>query len=100
MAKFKQVNSNGNLYGYLFNCPGCNEPHVIPTTGSCAWQFNGDVDRPTLSPSILQYESKWPDGTIGFQRCHSFVREGHIEYQTDCGHALAGQTVELPDITD
>ena len=32
-------------------------------------------------------------------RCHSFVREGRIEFLSDCTHALAGQTVELPDFS-
>jgi hypothetical protein len=30
-------------------------------------------------------------------RCHSFVREGKIEYLGDCEHYLQGQTVELPE---
>ncbi|MCZ4340562.1 hypothetical protein O4H52_03015 [Sphingomonadaceae bacterium G21617-S1] len=28
--------------------------------------------------------------------CHSFVRNGQIEFLSDCTHALAGQTVPLP----
>lgn len=30
--------------------------------------------------------------------CHSFIRDGRIEFLSDCTHALAGQTVDLPDI--
>jgi hypothetical protein len=30
--------------------------------------------------------------------CHSFVRDGRIEFLSDCTHSLAGQTVELPEI--
>ena len=30
-------------------------------------------------------------------RCHSFVRSGRIEFLSDSTHALAGQTVDLPD---
>lgn len=29
--------------------------------------------------------------------CHSFVRDGRIEFLSDCTHALAGQTVELSE---
>lgn len=32
--------------------------------------------------------------------CHSFVRNGKIEYLNDCTHELAGQTVELLDEHD
>lgn len=31
--------------------------------------------------------------------CHSFVTAGRIEFLPDCTHALAGQTVDLPEIT-
>jgi hypothetical protein len=105
-VKFKAINHHGGgLYGYEFKCPGCAsaniaggfDSHVIPTTGPKAWQFNGDVERPTLSPSILAHETKRHDGSVFAPRCHSFVRDGRIEYLTDCGHALAGQTVDLPD---
>ena len=33
-----------------------------------------------------------------WNRCHSFVREGRIEFLGDCTHAMVGQTVDLPDI--
>ena len=29
--------------------------------------------------------------------CHSFVRDGRIEFLSDCTHELAGQTVELEE---
>jgi hypothetical protein len=29
--------------------------------------------------------------------CHSFVTDGKIQFLSDCTHALAGQTVALPD---
>lgn len=62
--------------------------------GGPGWSFNGDLDRPTFSPSILVY----PSHKQG--RCHSFVRDGKIEFLGDCDHALKGQTVELPELVD
>ena len=60
------------------------------------WQFNGDLDQPTLAPSIL---SRFDWGPKREARvCHSFVRAGRIEFLSDCTHALAGQTVDLPEI--
>ena len=94
----------------LFWCPGCNEHHGVPVDGPRGWVWNGSTVRPTLSPSILvrftlagpdrvpsnQYHGPYPCETAEGV-CHSFVREGMIEYLGDCTHALAGQTVELPD---
>ncbi len=58
--------------------------------GTGAWTWNGDRERPTVSPSILVTDS-------GPSRCHSFLRDGSLEFLSDCTHALAGQTVPLPD---
>lgn len=71
----------------LFFCPGCQSPHGPDTS----WSFNGDVDRPTLRPSVLVTQPPTP------MRCHSFVTDGRIEFLSDCTHSLAGQTVDLPD---
>lgn len=96
--------------GVLHYCPGCDQAHAIwitepnPITGA-KWTWDGNVDRPTFSPSIhcfTEYETiygiecKLPDG----QRktlCHYFVKQGRIEYCGDSPHHLAGQTVDLPD---
>lgn len=100
-----------------FKCPGCGEMHTIKT-GPGGWEFNGDGDRPTFSPSVLvrsghhaphyqagdncwcTYNAEHPDEPIRFECrvCHSFVKDGHIQFLTDCTHALAGQTVPLPEL--
>lgn len=77
-----------------FWCPGCGHSHVIPTLGPKGWQWNEDADRPTMSPSILVMPSKVQ------RRCHSFIRDGRIEYCSDSDHPLSGQTVDLPDLAD
>lgn len=68
----------------VFFCPACNCAHGI--NGS--WTWNGDVNKPTISPSIL---------AIGEKRCHSYVKDGMIQYLDDCEHDLKGQTVEIPE---
>lgn len=100
--KLRPVTSgDGTPYGVRFDCPGCRTAHVVPTSGPNAWGFNGDVERPTLTPSILVHSH----GALDEQgqryetpRCHSFVTDGRIAYCGDSTHALAGQTVELPEI--
>ena len=68
--------------------------HAVPFSGERAWSFNGDLARPTLSPSLLlTYTHVGADKFV----CHSFVRAGRIEYLPDCTHPFAGQTVDLPE---
>lgn len=76
----------------LFHCPGCDHTHGFPVDGSRGWTWNGDLVNPTVSPSILVRRN---DGDIKHV-CHSFVKDGHIQFLGDCTHALAGQTVEIP----
>jgi hypothetical protein len=76
----------------VFNCPGCGYGHNVAVTGpEPVWQWNGSIDAPTLSPSILVFKDN-PE-----MRCHSFVKDGNIQFLSDCAHDLKGKTVELPD---
>lgn len=98
-----------------FWCPGCDKAHAIPVDGKgkSNWTYNNDPQRPTFSPSILvrsgHYLPRWdaetcychprPDGTAwGFKCgvCHSFVKDGQIQFLNDCTHHLAGRTVPIP----
>ena len=87
----------GELF-LLFNCLGCDLPHSVRVLGpEPVWQFNGDWERPTLAPSI---RARWTHGPENSPRvCHSFVKDGRIQYLADCTHALAGQTVDLPEVS-
>jgi hypothetical protein len=89
-------------------CPGCQIGHTISVGGVETWTWDGDRERPTISPSILA----WPRDTLidrGLEgdaltdrsnvrrlpRCHSFVRLGRWEFLGDSEHDLAGQTVDV-----
>jgi hypothetical protein len=83
--------------GVGFKCPGCGYWHVVPVRPietRPSWEFNGDFDKPTFSPSILM-TTTYKGQEI---RCHSFVKDGKIQFLSDCTHELAGQTVDLPDL--
>lgn len=71
---------------YLFHCPGCGFGHHVDPR---RWSFNGDLKRPTVKPSLLVHPGN------NTHRCHSFITDGRIRFLSDCGHALAGQTVDL-----
>lgn len=85
--------------GYAFFCPGCKQYHLIHVKPyknpmGASWEFNGDVEKPTFSPSILRQTELIRRKFI----CHLYIRDGKIQYLGDCSHELKGQTVELPNI--
>jgi hypothetical protein len=80
-------------------CPACDEPHgpkVKPLKDPGSWTWNGSLQNPTFSPSLLVRWSGVVDGKEVLRVCHSYVEEGRIRYLNDCTHALKGQAVELP----
>lgn len=77
-----------------FHCPGCGRSHHVYVKGEVVWEWNGSMELPTFSPSILTYRG--PTDQDG--RCHSFVTDGRIQFLSDCAHELAGQTVDLPSV--
>lgn len=82
-----------------FRCPGCGWLHVLnidPEKARPRWTFNGDVERPTITPSINATVERLADPAP--KRCHSFVTDGRIRFLDDCTHELAGQTVDLPAV--
>ena len=87
---------------YKFYCPACKECHWVAVGPRSVWpkhlrwQFNGDLDKPTVNPSLL-VTYKMPAGE---RRCHSFIRDGRIQYLGDCTHELRNQTVEIPDFPE
>jgi Family of unknown function (DUF6527) len=99
----------------MFECPGCGEPHsiLVGTGPGARWGWNNNVEKPTFTPSILvrgvvplteAQHSDWQEGlelpTPRQFVCHSFVRDGNIEFLADCTHSLAGMTVPIPPWRD
>jgi hypothetical protein len=95
--------------GYGHWCPGCNGGHEIDTeranSSGSKWTFDGDMERPTFSPSI-NLKINTPDMGAHYQPgvastvCHYFIRAGQIQFLGDCTHDLRGKTVPMPDIPD
>lgn len=103
--------------GLMFECPACDNYHLVylDAPGRPHWTWNGDVDKPTFSPSLLVQYPTWvppattleirdkiKSGEIVQQKvdvvCHSFIRDGQFVYLNDCTHAMAGQTVDIPPL--
>ena len=85
-------------------CPGCREVHRFKVDSEIRdgrgpiWDWNGDLVNPTFDPSLGVHDLR-TDATPGYM-CHSYVRNGCWEYQADCKHELAGQTVPLPPVSE
>jgi len=100
MPKFKIIEPGKDHWAdYCFHCLGCGCDHGVWTThrndNNAIWQFNGDLNKPTVSPSLMV---TWLWGPFKIKNvCHSFIRDGKIEYLSDCTHHLAGKTIELPE---
>lgn len=62
--------------------------------GTNCWTWNGDIEAPTLRPSVLtQGHNK--DGEF---RCHSWINDGHAQFLDDCSHEMRNQTVALNNV--
>lgn len=93
MSKLKFYDSQDKTVQIAyFYCPACKKEHPYHTKGPSAWEWNGEVEKPTFSPSLLV------DGHDPEKRCHLFLRNGVIEYCGDCHHEMKGQSVPLPDL--
>jgi hypothetical protein len=98
-ARPRNAIQKGNNRWYIF-CPGCfdlsrknspENPHwwmlgALHCFDDTIHQFNGDTEKPTLSPSLL---------STGSKRCHSFVTDGRIQFLSDCDHDLKNRTEDL-----
>ena len=67
-------------------------PIIPPGAHRWVWDFNGNFDKPTFTPSIKV--EGYNDDSKPFV-CHSFVTDGNIQFLPDSTHALAGKTVPL-----
>lgn len=79
------------LLGYW--CSGCEHIHIVNVVPDekPAWGWNGDVNKPTLTPSIRTF---WPKNEEQSEatRCHHFLRDGVIEFLDDsAAHQVRGK---------
>lgn len=102
--------------GFSHWCPACEQMHHISINrdGGPNWTFDGNVEAPTFAPSVriggkqrINEQGRWtgewrrgPDGKALDGCCHYFLHAGQLQFLPDCTHALAGQTIPLPDLPD
>jgi hypothetical protein len=90
----KVVEIKSGVFGFI--CPGCRGYHIVhverANSNNAQWQFNGVPEKPTFEPS---HHIKAGADTI----CHLYIRNGVLEFQKDCPHALSGKKVPMKDLT-
>lgn len=90
-AQIVDVGGENQHERIVWYCPGCKSHHGVPIPPHRrAWSWNSSLDEPTLNPSVVIQHN----GSV----CHCFIREGKIEFLSDCTHAFAGKIVEMRHI--
>lgn len=114
---FKLVQGEGYIPSTVEDCthvklniPGITGvihlPVILKGTrdGTGCWSWNGDVDTPTLRPSVKTTWPANPDAEEDFKEwrtervCHSWINDGNVVFLDDCTHEFKGQTVPLIEI--
>jgi hypothetical protein len=118
MRSATMITEEGNLMGqvsrtlrragdrYFHWCPACESMHPLPDKG---WEFNGDLDNPTFSPSFKQGFVRWSGGVdpvtgLGLGEadmvvCHYFITNGGIQFCPDSWHKRS-DIVGMPPIPE
>lgn len=91
--------------GIVHWCPACKEVHQFaidtPNSTGAKWQWNGNVEAPTFTPSMLIRWGKYaPHIRLPYEDsgiCHYTLTAGVINYCSDSTHVMAGKSIQLPD---
>jgi hypothetical protein len=108
--------------GLSYWCQGCQEMHAVRVGEGSGprWGYNGNPEAPTFTPSVLvtsghfapghlpgagcwcTYDDDQGDDPNPFKCsvCHTFITDGKVQFLSDCTHARAGQTLDLPDLPE
>lgn len=91
------IKKGGQLWHY---CPACDDVHSVaidePYKTASRWHFDGNVEMPSLSPSVKVTKPIGDDSEV----CHYFLKNGRFEYLLDCTHKLAGMRIPVVEIPE
>jgi hypothetical protein len=118
VSQLSRVLRDGEGGRLMYWCQGCELLHSVQIGQGPGprWGFNGNFDKPTFEPSVLtQWDeavppvnadnlaqwraAPWPQHKE-HRVCHTFIREGMVQFLGDCTHALAGQTVPMAELPE
>lgn len=106
VSKFLRKTTQGHAHW----CPACKEMHPLPDS----WQFDGNVDSPTFTPSfkhegmktVRDEKGRWTgewvmiDGKPVPEVCHYILTRGILNFCGDCTHSMAGQSVPMAELPE
>lgn len=90
----------------IYKCPGCgwhSLPVKIGVKTERFWEWNGDVDKPTISPSVKHF---YPGSVYKAHPnmpafcCHYHIKNGNIEFCNDCTHEHNSKTLPMQQFTE
>ena len=93
------MKENGKPGGYLRSSHSSGL-HMLPvntTKKLPSWNWDGNLEVPSLSPSI---KTEWGNNSSGLHVCHSYLTQGVFNYLSDCTHSFVNQQIPLPDLPD
>lgn len=96
MGQLSKVLRDAEGQRLIYWCQGCDMAHSVRLKPDGPHTWDGNAQAPTFVPSVLYNAEQFKDGRI----CHTFIRNGMVEFLNDCTHRYAGQTVPLPDLPD
>jgi len=86
-----------------YKCPACgwhDLPVKVIVKENRSWEWNGDLEKPTITPSVRHFHNGMPAEGIKPFCCHYYIRNGVFEFLPDCTHDKAGQTIPMTPYTD
>lgn len=108
MAKVKLFDKEHGTY--KFKCPAGHWHYIntnVPNHQNAQWSFNGDVNKPTFTPSVRERTGYFVDPNVkgdedwlknNSYQCHFIITDGKIHFCADCSHDLKGQTMDMLEI--
>lgn len=94
MPEVRVIQSNGY---FKMKDPGSSHHGVLLIPEGGGWDFNGDKELPTFTPSVKE---TWNDPEGKQHVNHFFVTDGAVQFLGDCTHSLAGQTLPLEPFSE
>lgn len=89
-----------------YKCHACGWHSVPVKIGEKAdkfWQWNGSVEKPTISPSVRHF---YPESAYAAHPnlpafcCHYIMTDGVLAFCGDCTHDKSGQSLPMLPYTD
>ncbi len=99
------IDQGVNKRYHFYWCYGCDSLHFVAinpdkNTIGAGWDFSGTLENPIYSPSQLIRYEYGPAEERKTHICHTFIKDGMIQYLGDCTHEFRNQTIPMSPLPD